>query len=154
MIDGVVVKNLETFSDDRGWLIEIFRRDSDGFNAKMSYLSMTKFGVVRGPHEHARQSDFFVFIGPGSFELHLWDNRKQSKTYGEYVMIEVGEDNKVSVLVPPGVVHGYKSISEEGSVCINLPNELYAGEGKTEEVDEIRHEDNPHSRFRIAGGAR
>ena len=42
----------------------------------------------------------------------LWDNRKDSPTYGQYEKLIVGQSNKVSVLIPPGVVHGYKSISE------------------------------------------
>ena len=41
------------------------------------------------------------------------------------------------VLVPPGVVHGYKAITSSGSFSINLPDKLYAGEGKKEKVDEI-----------------
>lgn len=115
----------------------------------MSYISYTKFNTARGPHEHKFQSDFFVFIGPGDFELYLWDNRKDSETYGKDMKIIVGESNKVSVIVPPGVVHGYKSISKQGSLSINLPNKLYKGKNKQEEVDEIRHESYPDSKFKI-----
>jgi len=32
---------------------------------------------------------------------------------------------------------------------VNLPNRLYKGEGKHRPVDEIRHEDNPESIFRL-----
>ena len=149
MIKGIVLKDLAEYSDERGWLTEIYREDSDKFKNAMSYVSFTNFNAVRGPHEHKEQSDFFVFIGPGNFELHLWDNRKNSETFGKYQKIIVGESNKCSVLVPPGVVHGYKSISESGSISINLPDKLYAGKDKKEEVDEIRHENNPESKFEI-----
>ncbi len=115
----------------------------------MSYVSHTKANIVRGPHEHKYQTDFFIFIGPGDFELYLWDNREVSKTYGKHIKMVVGESNMVSVRVPPGVVHGYKSISKEGSISINLPDKLYRGENKTEEVDEIRHETDPNSKFKI-----
>jgi dTDP-4-dehydrorhamnose 3,5-epimerase len=53
-----------------------------------------------------------------------------------------GEDNPISLIVPPGVVHGYKNISQEvDSMVINYPDKLYRGRDKKEEVDEIRHED-------------
>jgi len=144
---GVIVKKLDVFSDERGWLSEIYRRDSDGFESMMSYISYTKKDVVRGPHEHEFQSDFFVFMGPGDFALHLWDNRKDSETFGEYKVMTVGESNKCSVLVPPGVVHGYKSLT--GGFIINMPDKLYKGEDKKEEADEIRHELDENSKFKI-----
>jgi len=149
MINGVVITKLSSYTDDRGWLTEIFRTDEDTFSPEMSYVSFTKNGVARGPHEHVFQSDFFVFIGPGDFELHLWDNRKDSSTFGTFENIVVGESNKVKVLVPPGVVHGYKSITPTGSISINLPNKLFAGKDKKDAVDEIRHEKDPNSKFKI-----
>ena len=149
MIDGVIVKEISTFTDDRGWLTEIFRTDENNFVPEMSYVSFTKFGVARGPHEHVSQTDFFVFIGPGDFELYLWDNRKNSKTYGESQKIVVGESNKVSVMVPPGVVHGYKSTTQSGSLSINLPDKLFAGKDKKDAIDEIRHEKDLDSKFKI-----
>lgn len=140
-IQGVIIKKLKKHKDNRGWLTEIYRKDTDEFKPKMSYVSYTKYGQKRGPHEHKKQSDYFVFLGYGDFELYLWDNREDSK---KKMKLIVGESNKVSVIVPPGVVHGYKSISKQGSLCINLPDELYKKNG-----DEIRHEDNKQSRFKI-----
>ncbi|PIN86261.1 dTDP-4-dehydrorhamnose 3,5-epimerase [Candidatus Woesearchaeota archaeon CG10_big_fil_rev_8_21_14_0_10_44_13] len=149
-IKGVVIRKLARFEDSRGWLSEIYRKDEDkGIKPSMCYISHTNFNAVRGPHEHKKQTDFFVFTGPGDFELYLWDNRKNSVTFGRSMRITAGESNKVSVIVPPGVVHGYKSISRNGSFSINLPDRLYKGEGRKEEIDEIRHEDDPDPRFMI-----
>ncbi|MFA5187893.1 MAG: dTDP-4-dehydrorhamnose 3,5-epimerase family protein [Patescibacteria group bacterium] len=149
MIEGVIIKKLEKFNDERGWLAEIFRNDEMKYQPAMAYVSVTKPGVARGPHEHKAQSDFFIFCGPGIFNLYLWDNRKGSQTYGQNETLVVGENNPVAVLVPPGVVHGYKCISLEPAYSINLPDKLYKGEGKKEEIDEIRWEKNPDSPFKI-----
>ena len=149
MINGVVIKNLNKNEDERGWLAEIWRIDESDFRPEMGYVSVTKPGVVRGPHEHEFQADGFVFLGPGNFKLFLWDNRKNSQTFQDAMQIEVGENNPVFVIVPPGVVHGYKCVSEKEAWCINLPDKLYAGKGKKEEVDEIRHEKDPNSPFKI-----
>ena len=45
------------------------------------------------------------------------------------------------ILIPPGIVHGYKNISEDLGMVINYPDKLYKGWNKEEEVDEIRHEE-------------
>jgi len=149
MIRGVIIKNLKKYEDERGWLAEIFRQDEDGFSPAMSYISLTKFGVIRGPHEHVRQSDRFVFVGPGDFELYLWDRRENSETKRESLKIKVGASNPVLVIVPPGVIHGYKCISAEGGLSVNLPDKLYKGEGKNEEADEIRWETEEGSPYKI-----
>jgi len=149
MIKDVIIKNLNKYRDDRGWLAEIFRADELAFDPAMAYVSETLPGVVRGPHEHVAQSDCFVFLGPGAFRLHLWDRRSGSPTEGESLAIEVGADNPSLVIVPPGVVHGYKCISDTPALSINLPDKLYRGEGKKEEVDEIRWEQDPNSPYKI-----
>ncbi len=149
MIKDVIIKKLTQFPDERGWLAEFYRQDETEYRPVMSYISVTKPGVVRGPHEHIHQRDMFVFAGPGDFELHLWDKRKGSKTEGEYYKEVFGESNPASVIVPPGVVHGYKCVSENEGWCINLPDKLYKGEDKKEEVDEIRWEEDENSPYKI-----
>jgi dTDP-4-dehydrorhamnose 3,5-epimerase len=148
MIKDVIIKQLKKNEDNRGWLAEVFRTDEENYRGAMLYTSMTNPGISRGPHEHKFQSDFFVFVGPGEFDLYLWDRREDSETKGETMKIRVGEFNPVSVLVPLGVVHGYKCVSDIPAFSINFPDKLYRGEGKKEEVDEIRwegREDSPYA---------
>jgi len=105
--------------------------------------------VIRGPHEHVSQSDYFIFIGPGNLELHLWDRRPESPTNGKYLKASVGEDHPVAVTVPPGVVHGYKCVGDKNAWCINLADKLYKGVNREEEIDEIRWEEKEDSPYRI-----
>lgn len=136
----VTIKKLNKMSDERGWLAEIFRKDSDKLNPAMAYVSFTKAGIVRGPHEHKEQTDNFVFCGPGNVEFHIWENQ-------QHATMVVGEDNPSIIIVPPGVVHGYKALSD--SFSFNLPDKLYKGRNKKKEVDEIRWENNPDSPYKI-----
>lgn len=149
MIDGVIIKKITKNQDSRGWLAEFYRQDETDYRPVMAYVSLTKSGVARGPHEHKQQSDGFVFIGPGNFELYLWDKRENSRTNGEQMKIKAGESNPVLAVVPPGVVHGYKNISDRDGWCINLPDKLYKGEGKAGEVDEIRWEEDKDGKYKI-----
>ena len=143
-IDGVVLRPLQRFSDSRGWLVELFREDELPWEnvPAMAYVSETLPGVVRGPHEHVEQSDYFAFLGPGDFKLYLWDARLGSPTSGRKMAVIVGESNPQSAIVPPGVVHAYKNVGFTPGLVFNAPNRLFAGKGKTAPVDEIRHEDD------------
>ena len=78
-IPGVTIKTLRRHDDARGWLVELFRDDElpDGFRPAMGYLSVTRPGVARGPHEHVEQCDGFAFLS-GRMELALWENRPGS----------------------------------------------------------------------------
>ena len=148
-IEGVVIDKLDRWEDQRGWLVELFRVDElPGDNAPtMAYVSETKPGVSRGPHEHVWQSDYFAFLGPGNFKLYLWDQRDESETYGVKQTAVLGEACRASVIIPPGVVHAYKCVSDTPGWVFNAPNKLYAGEGKREPVDEIRHEEVENSPY-------
>ncbi|MBI2619504.1 MAG: dTDP-4-dehydrorhamnose 3,5-epimerase family protein [Ignavibacteriales bacterium] len=150
-IDGVVLKELKVHTDRRGWLSELFRSDNvkPEFFPVMGYVSATRPGVARGPHEHRMQADFFCFVGPSMFRVVCWDSRKNSPTCGNKIVTEGGEDRPISLLVPPGVVHAYTNIGSTEGWVMNFPNALYGGKGRAEEVDEIRHEDDPETVFRM-----
>lgn len=126
--------------------MELFRSDElpAGFMPEMAYISVTHPGVARGPHEHKNQTDGFAFLS-GKFKLYLWENRFSESS--NFVRLEVGEDNPIFITVPPGVVHAYKNIGESDAFVINLPDRLYGGRGRSEEVDEIRYEDAAATRF-------
>ena len=149
-INDCIIKPLKKFSDHRGWLGEFFRKDElpAALHPAMGYLSMTSPGISRGPHEHVDQTDIFLFFS-GTFKLYLWDARKESSTYGYRQIIKVGQDNPMIATVPPGVVHAYWNVGETDALVVNCPNQLYAGEGKKEPVDEIRHEDVVDSPFKM-----
>jgi len=147
----VVVYPLKKFYDDRGWLAELFRHDDldEEFYPVMSYISFTKPGVQRGPHEHVDQADLFCFIGPSTFRMRMWDNRPDSATYNYMMSFDAGVDEPLAVVVPKGVVHGYKNIGNVDGMVINCPNRLFMGEKKRDPIDEIRHEDDPEAIYRM-----
>lgn len=150
-IKDVVVRELRKFNDSRGWLVELFRHDelASEFFPAMSYISSTNPGVTRGPHEHVDQADLFCFLGPSNFKFRMWDNRPESETFRNMMTMIVGADDPTMVVVPKGVVHAYQNVGDTDGIVINCPNRLYMGPEHRQPVDEIRHEDDPETIFRM-----
>ena len=150
-VHDAIIRPLNRLDDSRGWLIELFRSDDlpAEFLPVMAYISSTRPGITRGPHEHVDQADLFCFVGPSNFKLRMWDNRSDSPTYRKVKTLVAGEDDPQVVVVPKGVVHAYQNIGNKDGIVINCPNRLYRGDQRHEEVDEIRHEDDPHTIFRM-----
>jgi dTDP-4-dehydrorhamnose 3,5-epimerase len=150
-IDGVLIKPLAQYRDGRGWLCELFRQDQTAADVlpAMAYLSETLPGASRGPHEHLQQTDSFCFFGPATFHLYLWDNRPESATFRCHEIAILPGNRPMAVQIPPGVVHAYRNVSDMAGMVINLPNRLYRGEGGVDPVDEIRHEEDALSVFRL-----
>lgn len=150
-IHDVVVRDLKKYSDPRGWLVEVFREDEIDLRYRpvMEYISMTGPGIARGPHEHYEQADFFAFLGPSRFRIILWDGRDKSPSFATRQVVMAGEEEPKTLIIPPGVVHAYQNIGSVMGMVVNMPNRLYAGRGRKDKVDEIRHELDPQSKYII-----
>jgi dTDP-4-dehydrorhamnose 3,5-epimerase len=124
-IDGVVVKPLTLIADERGYLMEMLRAD-DPFFATFGqcYVSATYPGVVKAWHYHRVQVDHFVCVA-GMVKLVLYDGRDGSPTKGAINEFFLGEQNRSLVVVPNLVHHGWKCISPEMALVVNVPSEVY-----------------------------
>lgn len=152
IMPGVAIRPMPVFADGRGWLAELYRTDelhdvTEHLMPLMGYISETMPGVQRGPHEHADQTDVFVFVR-GQCRLYLWDNRPESATYGGRTQYFFDDYSSVwQAVVPPGVVHAYKNDGPTPMLVFNGPDLLYKGLYKKDTVDEVRHELDPDTPF-------
>jgi dTDP-4-dehydrorhamnose 3,5-epimerase len=138
-IDGVKTRPMRLIADERGWLMEILRVDErdlfTGFG--QVYVSATYPGAVKAWHYHKGQVDNFACVA-GMVKLVLVDTRDDSPTKGVVNEFFVGTLNPLLVQVPKLVYHGWKCISLEPSLVVNVPDEPY----NRDEPDEFRLE--PH----------
>ena len=113
MIHGVVIKELVTHPDDRGFFREIIRGTDEFFVegfAQWSHSHMAR-NVVKAWHFHHQQVDWW-YVPIGNIEVALHDLREDSPTHGETMTFRMGVDRPVVVKIPPGVGHGCKVITE------------------------------------------
>ncbi len=133
MIEGVIINNLTTHSDQRGFFREIFRFPTQFENLPVGQIShsLAKEGVIKAWHGHVNQHQW-NYVVCGKIKVVLIDNRLESITYKKIMEFVTGDDQKtISYYFPPGVLHGYKCI--EGPMQI-----IYITSGIYDLKDEIR----------------
>ena len=132
-IAGVQTKQLRPIPDERGWLMEILRCDETELLPRFGqvYVSATYPGVVKAWHYHKKQVDNFACIA-GMVKLVLIDTREESPTRDLVNEFFIGTLNPMLVQVPNLVYHGWKCISTEPSLVVNIPSEPYDHESPDE----------------------
>lgn len=112
IIDVVVVEP-EVHSDARGRFIESYRRAWFPLGREMvqGNRSDRDAGSVVGLHYHFHQSDYW-FVTKGRAQVVLHDLRVGSPTEGRTQMIEIGDSNEKGLYIPPGVAHGFSSLTD------------------------------------------
>ena len=113
MIEGVVLKNLVTHTDERGFFREIIRVTDDFFTEGFGQWSHSLVypGVVKAWHIHQEQADWW-YVASGVLKVALYDTRPDSRTRRESMEFLMGDNQPARVLrVPPGVAHGCKCIA-------------------------------------------
>jgi dTDP-4-dehydrorhamnose 3,5-epimerase len=134
MIEGAKTRKLRLIPDERGYLMEMFRSDWEEFEKfGQTYITAVYPGVVKGWHYHKNQTDHFICVR-GMAKVALYDQREDSPTKGEVDEFFLGEQNPVMLTIPPGVLHGFKGISTEMTLIVNVPDQLY----NYEDPDEYR----------------
>ena len=133
-IDGVNVKQLKVIPDQRGRLMEILRCDDPMFKQfGQVYMTTGHPVAIKAWHFHKLQTDHWAVVH-GMALVALYDQRPESPTRGHVNEFFLGVHNPMLVQIPPGVLHGFKCISEHECIIVNTPTHPY----RYEEPDEYR----------------
>jgi dTDP-4-dehydrorhamnose 3,5-epimerase len=131
-IHGVKIKPLKVIPDQRGRLMEIFRSDDELFKQfGQVYITTAYPGVIKAWHYHKLQTDTWAVLA-GMALVGLYDQRKDSPTRGHINEFYMGVHNPILLQIPPGVMHGFKCISQEETIVLNVPTHTYNYENPDE----------------------
>ncbi len=134
LIAGVKLKRLRVIPDERGRLMELVRNDEEIFEKfGQVYMTTTRPGIIKAWHLHRLQDDNAACV-QGMIKLALYDPREDSPTKGLINEFFIGVHNPLLVHIPKGVYHGWKGISAEEAIVVNLVTEPY----NYENPDELR----------------
>lgn len=129
MIDGINVKKLKKFVDERGFFSEILREDWGDLleedNIVQFNLSYSYPDIIRAWHRHLKgQVDYFICI-TGSIKVCAYDDREGSETYGELDEIILSEEDLKVARIPGILWHGYKAVGVKPVKILYGVNKLY-----------------------------
>lgn len=119
-IPDVLIIQPQVFGDERGFFFESFNvRDFlSETGLQVDFVqdnhSMSSKGVLRGLHyqlEHT-QGKLVRVVSGAVFDVAV-DLRQSSKTFGQWVGVELSAENKKQLWIPPGFAHGFLTISEQ-----------------------------------------
>jgi dTDP-4-dehydrorhamnose 3,5-epimerase len=132
-IAGAWIIESPVYPDDRGIFREWFKKEAlkecgvPAFAVRQANTSISKRGVIRGIHfspEIDGQTKF-VTCTSGSVLDVIVDLRAKSKTYGEYLEIELSERMGKCVYISSGLGHGFQAL-EDNSVVTYLLDKEYS----------------------------
>jgi dTDP-4-dehydrorhamnose 3,5-epimerase len=131
-IEGLLLIKPTVFSDERGAFYETYARTKySALGIPEIFLqdneSISKKNVLRGLHFQSPPYDQgkLVRVIKGAALDVAVDIRKQSPTYGKYIMVELSEENKFQFWIPSGFAHGFLALADEtifSYKCTNLYN--------------------------------
>lgn len=123
----------QVFGDERGFLLESFRRDR--FNAAglptnfvQDNSSRSRRNVLRGLHYQLRQPQGkLVRVVHGEVFDVAVDIRAGSPTFGQWIGVSLSDQNHQMLWIPPGFAHGFYAVSEVADVAYKC-TALFAAE--------------------------
>ncbi|WP_088103477.1 dTDP-4-dehydrorhamnose 3,5-epimerase family protein [Halalkalibacter urbisdiaboli] len=132
MIEGVKVKQLTKYCDDRGFFAELVREDEALLTRfGQASISMSYPGVIKAFHYHDYQDDLWFFPS-GNAQVVLHDLREHSKTKGATDVYYMGVENPILLLIPKGVAHGYRVLGQQPATIVYFTTEAYNRENPDE----------------------
>jgi dTDP-4-dehydrorhamnose 3,5-epimerase len=127
-INGVKFKDFKTLVDGRGDVIELWSlpwvEREQLIVPQHVYQSATDFGVVKAWHLHAVHTDQFT-VTRGKMQVMCVDIRDNSPTFGHVNSFIIGIQRPAMILIPPGVMHGWKALSQPETIVVNLQSHPY-----------------------------
>ena len=128
-IDGVWIIQPKVFNDARGYFFEAWKKEEfEQHVGRVDFIqdneSKSSYGVLRGVHYQKGDSSQakLVRVIKGRVVDVAVDIRRNSPTFGKYVMVELSDENKRQFFIPRGFAHGFLVLSDEAVFTYKVDN--------------------------------
>lgn len=117
--EGLYIIQPKVFKDDRGYFFEsyngeLFNKLGLNLNFIQDNQSLSNKGILRGMHfqqpPHAQGK--LVRVIKGAVQDVVVDIRKNSKTYGQHLSLDLTEENFTMMYIPHGFAHGFATLQD------------------------------------------
>ncbi len=133
-IEGLVLIKPKVFGDNRGFFMESYKKSDfieNGIDCDFvqdNHSKSTK-GVLRGLHYQTKpkeQAKLIRCIKGKVYDVAV-DLRKDSKTFGGWLKVELSEENNHMFFLPAGFAHGFVVLSNEAELLYKTNEEFSPG---------------------------
>ncbi|MDR1848075.1 MAG: dTDP-4-dehydrorhamnose 3,5-epimerase [Bacteroidales bacterium] len=119
-LEGVYILEPKVFNDNRGYFLESYRQEEFAANiGKINFIqdneSKSTYGVLRGLHFQRlpfSQAKLVRVVYGKVLDVAV-DIRRDSKTFGKHIAVELSGENKRQFFIPRGFAHGFAVLSDE-----------------------------------------
>jgi dTDP-4-dehydrorhamnose 3,5-epimerase len=129
-IDDLIIITPKIFSDKRGFFYENFKQsDFEKAGIKEKFIqdnhSLSAKGTIRGLHFQKKpfEQGKLVRCTKGCVWDVAVDLRKNSETFRKYFSIELSEENRQMLYIPPGFAHGFLALSDNAEFLYKCTKE-------------------------------
>lgn len=129
-IKEVILVKPKVFGDSRGFFMESYKKSdffANGIDVEFNQDNHSKSskGVLRGLHYQANPygQAKLVRCSKGRIYDVAVDIRPNSKTFGQYVKVELSEENKQMLYIPVGFAHGFVALTDEVEILYKASGE-------------------------------
>ncbi len=129
-IEGCFIIEPMVFEDKRGYFMETFNQGkfNDLLGRRIDFVqdneAFSQKGVLRGLHYQIgsdAQAKLVRAVTGKILDICV-DLRKGSETFGQYISVELSEENKKQLFVPRGFAHGYIVLSDTALFAYKCDN--------------------------------
>lgn len=117
-LPGVLIIQPKVFGDSRGFFLETFQAERyKSIGIEQSFVqynhSRSQKGVLRGLHvQKTRPQGKLVSVSRGAVYDVAVDIDPNSATFGQFVGLELNDENHLQLWIPPGYAHGFCVLSD------------------------------------------
>ena len=127
-LEGVYIIEPQVFGDARGWFMETYNKkktpqiDCDFVQDNQSFSAQK--GTIRGIHfqKPPMAQAKLLRCTRGAIMDFAVDIRPDSETYGQWVSLELSEENKKQIFIPRGFGHAFITLTDDAEVQYKADN--------------------------------
>jgi dTDP-4-dehydrorhamnose 3,5-epimerase len=129
-LNGAWVVDLDLLGDERGWFARTFDAGefaARGLNPAVVQCNASfnaRRGTLRGMHYQAEphgESKLVRCVRGAIFDVAV-DLRGGSPTQRRWHGVELSADNRLAFYIPPGLAHGFQTLSDDAEVLYQMGN--------------------------------
>lgn len=132
-IEDIILIKPKVYGDNRGFFMETYKKSkfcANGISVEFNQDNHSKstIGVIRGLHYQAKpygQAKIVRCVKGKIYDVAV-DIRAKSKTFGQYVKVELSEENKHMLYIPVGFAHGVAALSDDVEIIYKASGEYVA----------------------------